>query len=149
MSDVAPVRPPGRTAVAQNVAGVLRIAVGLLFILTGGMKLAIHAEEVELFERWGVPVPELAVTGTAVVEIVAGLALAAGVAMPLPAALLAGTMVGALVTAGRVDGGQHVVAPTVLLILLSVVTVARGGRWQLVHPLFQRGHQGSTSPTTR
>ncbi|MGL5927619.1 MAG: DoxX family protein [Dermatophilaceae bacterium] len=149
MSDVAPARPSGRAAVAPTAVGVLRIAVGLLFVLTGSTKLAIHAEEVELFERWGVPVPELAVTGTAVVEIAAGLALAAGVATPLPALLLAATMVGALATAGRFDGGQHLVLPTILLVLLAVVTVARGGRWQLARPLLQRGHPGSTSPSAR
>ncbi|MGL5816795.1 MAG: DoxX family protein [Phycicoccus sp.] len=132
-----------RPGVAPIVVGVLRIAVGLLFLLTGGMKLVIHAEEVELFERWGVPVAELAVTVTAAVEIAAGLALAAGVAMPLPAVLLAGTMIGALSTAGRVDGGQHLVVPTVLVVLLAVVVTGRGGRWQLTRPLLPRDRDES------
>jgi putative oxidoreductase len=124
------------TGPRATAIGVLRIAVGLFFVMPGIAKFAIRAEEVELFDRWGVPAPELAVTGTGILEIVGGLALAAGVAMPLPAFALAATMVGALATAGRVDGGQHIVLPLVLLGLLAVIVVGRGGRWQATRPLF-------------
>ncbi|MGL4745990.1 MAG: DoxX family protein [Dermatophilaceae bacterium] len=145
MSASAPARPTRRAGFTSVLVGVLRISVGFVFVLTGAMKFVIHAEEVALFERWGVPAAGLAVTGTGLIEILAGLALAAGVAMPVPAVLLAGTMVGALATAGRVDGGQHVVLPTVLLVLLTVVVAGRGGRWQPTRSLLRRGRGESTA----
>ncbi|MGL5867159.1 MAG: DoxX family protein [Dermatophilaceae bacterium] len=137
-------RPSGRTGAVPILIGALRVAVGLFFILPGIMKFTIHAEEVELFERWGVPAPELAVTATGIIEIAAGVALAAGVAMPVPAILLAATMIGALLTAGRVDGGQHLILPTVLLALLAVIVAGRGGRWQLGGRLLPGSGQEST-----
>jgi uncharacterized membrane protein YphA (DoxX/SURF4 family) len=134
----APSADAVQTGPAPVVIGLLRIVVGLFFLLPGSAKFTMHAEEVELFDRWGVPAPDLAVTATGVVEILGGLALAAGVLMPLPAAALAATMVGALVTAGRVDGGQHIVLPLVLIVLLAVVVAGRGGRWQVTQPLASR-----------
>ncbi|MGL5849151.1 MAG: DoxX family protein [Phycicoccus sp.] len=120
--------------VVPALVGVLRIVVGLFFVLTGSMKFVIRAEEVELFERWGVPLPELTVLGTGIVEIVGGITLAAGAAMPLPAVLLGGTMIGALATAGRVDGGQHLILPSALLVVLATIAAGRGGRWLLTRP---------------
>jgi hypothetical protein len=42
-----------------------------------------------------------------------------------------GDMIGALVTAGRVDGGQDIWLPAVLIVALAAVVVWGGGRWAL------------------
>jgi hypothetical protein len=43
--------------------------------------------------------------------------------------VLAGNMVGAIATAGRVDGGQDIWLPLVLILLLAAVVRWGGGRW--------------------
>jgi uncharacterized membrane protein YphA (DoxX/SURF4 family) len=51
---------------------------------------------------------------------------------PRPAALaLIGNMVGALATAGRVDGGQDVWLPLVMIAVLTAIVVAGAGRWSV------------------
>ena len=63
------------------------------------------------------------------VEVVGGLMLLLGILPRLAALVLIGNMVGALVTAGRVDGGQDIWLPILLIIALAAVLVllwARG-----------------------
>ena len=52
-----------------------------------------------------------------------------GVAPRAAALALIGNMVGALATAGRIDGGQDVWLPLVMIAVLTVVVVAGAGRW--------------------
>jgi hypothetical protein len=54
-----------------------------------------------------------------------------------------GNMVGALATAGRVDGGQDIWLPIVLIVLLSAVVARGAGKWAL--PLRGRGGAGYAS----
>ena len=44
-------------------------------------------------------------------------------------------MLGAVATAGRVDGGPHLVVPPVLALLCLVLVARGGGRWQLLDRL--------------
>ena len=41
-------------------------------------------------------------------------------------------MLGAVATAGRIDGGPHLVVPPVLALLCLVLVARGGGRWQLL-----------------
>jgi len=52
-----------------------------------------------------------------------------GVVPRLVAAALIGNMIGAVATAGRVDGGQDIWRPIVLIVLLAAVVVLGAGKW--------------------
>ena len=123
---------------------VLRVALGVFFIPTGLGKFVNHDTYVERFERWGfgAAAGEVAIlVGT--LEVVCGLMLVLGILPRLAALALAGNMVGALVTAGRIDGGQDIWLPLILIAALSPVVVWGAGRWALV------GRPRATPPAPR
>lgn len=110
----------------------LRVALAAVFVPVGLGKFVNHDAYVERFERWGfgAAAGEVAIL-VGVVEVTCGLMLLLGVVPRLAALALAGNMVGALVTAGRVDGGQDIWLPLILLAALSAVIVWGAGRWAL------------------
>lgn len=114
-----------------RATAAVRIAAGLFFLASGLPKLGAAAAWAADFSRWNVPLPELAVYGVGALEVVGGLLLALGVAARAVAALLAATMAGAVLTAGLVDGGQHLLLPPVLGAVTSLVALRGGGAWQL------------------
>ncbi len=118
---------------------VLRVALAALFIPVGLGKFVNHDAYIERFERWGfgAAAGEVAIL-VGVVEVACGLMLLLGVVPRLAALVLAGDMVGALLTAGRVDGGQDIWLPLILLAALSVVILWGAGRWALT-PAALRG----------
>lgn len=130
------VRPRSRSAVVlPRLVAVIRVAVGLFFVTSGLPKLGDAAVWAADFARWNVPLPDLAVYPVGALEVVGGLALALGLATRAVAALLALTMVGALLTAGLVDGGQHLILPPVLGAVATLLAARGGGAWQLrPHP---------------
>jgi putative oxidoreductase len=76
---------------------VLRVVLGGLFVYHGVDKFDGGIDMVEqMFDSWGVPAPGLAAPVTAVVEIVAGMALIVGLCTRVAASLLGIVMVGAL-----------------------------------------------------
>ncbi len=107
---------------------VLRIALAALFIPVGLGKFVNHDAYIERFERWGfgAAAGEVAIL-VGVVEVTCGLMLLLGVVPRLAALVLAGDMFGALVTAGRVDGGQDIWLPLILIAALSVGDPLGGG----------------------
>jgi uncharacterized membrane protein YphA (DoxX/SURF4 family) len=111
---------------------VLRVALAALYIQVGLGKFVNHDAYVERFERWGfgAAAGEVAIL-VGCVEVGCGLLLLGGVVPRLAALVLMGNMVGALVTAGRIDGGQDIWLPLVLIALLSVVVALGAGRWSL------------------
>jgi uncharacterized membrane protein YphA (DoxX/SURF4 family) len=96
---------------------VVRILVGIAFVLTGTLKLAHHGEATALFAHWHVPASSNAVTVVAAVEFVCGVMLTFGLLTAPVALLLATDMVGATMTAGRIDGGIHIILPPILFVL--------------------------------
>lgn len=114
--------------VPAYAVGVLRIAAGAFFVSVSTGKFFDHAKEAVDFDRYGVPVPEVAVTLVGVVELLGGLLLILGLLTRPAAAALALTMVGAIATAGRVDGGSfHLgVAPTALVVLVVLLWTGAG-----------------------
>lgn len=110
---------------------LLRVAVGLFFLQTGGGKFLNHDAYVERFERWGLPEPTVAAYATGSVEVLMGLLLLVGLLVRPAALLLLGTMVGAVLTAGRVDGGRDLWLPPLVGLLLAALVRVGGGRLQL------------------
>ncbi len=129
-------RPRVDDGVAAFVVGVVRIVAGAFFVSVSLGKFVDHAQEAMDFDRYGVPVPDVAVSLVGVIELVGGGLLVVGLLTRPAAAVLALTMVGAISTAGRVDGGSfHLgVAPT-LLVLMLVLLWAGAGRPSVDHRL--------------
>ncbi|HSJ74445.1 MAG TPA: DoxX family protein [Miltoncostaeaceae bacterium] len=111
---------------------VLRVVLAAVFIPVGLGKFVNHDTYTERFERWGfgAAAGEVAIL-VGVVEVVCGVMLLLGVLPRLAALALAGNMIGALVTAGRVDGGQDIWLPLILIVALAAVVVWGGGRLAL------------------
>jgi uncharacterized membrane protein YphA (DoxX/SURF4 family) len=107
---------------------LVRAATGVFFVSVSTGKFLDHAQEAVDFDRYGVPAPEVAVYAVGVVELAGGLLLVVGL-LTRPAALaLALTLIGAIATAGRVEGGSfHLgVAPTFLVISLLLTWLGSG-----------------------
>ncbi len=114
---------------------LLRIAIGAVFIGTGVHRLGDRAASTADFDRWGLPAPSTAVLVISGLEIACGLLILLGLATRFGALLLCLDMLGAVATAGRIDGGFHLVAPPVLALLCLVLVARGGGRWQLLDRL--------------
>jgi putative oxidoreductase len=111
---------------------VVRVVTGLFFVSTGIGKFADHAKEVADFRGFEVPWPEVAVPVVGTVELVGGLLLVVGLLTRPAALVLACNMIGALGTAGRVEGGSfHLLYAPVLLVLMVFLVWAGAGRLSL------------------
>jgi uncharacterized membrane protein YphA (DoxX/SURF4 family) len=111
---------------------LLRIAIGAVFIGTGVHKLGDRTASAADFDRWGLPAPDTAVLLVSGLEVLCGVLILLGLVTRLGALVLCVDMLGAVATAGRVDGGPHLVIPTVLALLCLVLVARGGGRWQLL-----------------
>jgi putative oxidoreductase len=107
---------------------VVRIVVGILFVSFSTGKFTDHMAEAVDFERYGLPWPDGAVYLAGTVELLGGLLLVLGLFTRVAALALAGNLVVAIATAGRVDGGSfHLgVAPTMLVAMLFLVWAGAG-----------------------
>ena len=118
---------PGRPAWAPFVA---RLALAVIFVPAGIGKFVNHDDYITRFERWGFGSASSQISIlVGIVEILGGLALAVGIVPRLAAVVLIGNMFGALVTAGRVDGGSDIWLPLVLIAVLAVVAALGAGRY--------------------
>jgi len=122
-------RVSGRAAWAVAAA---RVAAGTVFVAYSFGKFVHHGAEAEAFDRYGIPFPDAATYLVGALELVCGLLLIAGLGTRLAALALAGDMVGAIVTAGRIDGGpvNLGLAPALLAVMI-VLLWAGAGRWSL------------------
>ncbi len=117
---------------AAVTTGVVRIVSGLAFVVFSSGKFLDHAKEVADFDAWGVPWPEGAVYVVGVLELVGGILLISGLLTRLAALGLAGDMVGAIATAGRVEGGVfHLGVAPLMLAIMGYLVWAGPGRWSL------------------
>lgn len=127
------------TRITPFILAALRILVGLFFISSGLPKLLDPGLFVGDFGRWGLPAPELFVPVIGVLEVVCGGLLALGIATRYVALPLAAVMLGAVLTAGRIDGGSHLILPPVLGVLCLLFAARGGGAWQLRLPGVAQG----------
>ena len=110
----------------------VRVAVGAVLIGFGLSKFTQHAAEAASFDRYGLPDPSTFAYLIGVVELGLGALLVVGLATRFAALGLAGNMVGAIATGGRVDGGlvNLVLAPALLVAMVALVRTGAGG-WSL------------------
>ena len=118
-------RPHGAGAWATTV---VRIVTGVLFVTFSLGKFVDHAQESADFDHYGIPAPEVATYLVGALELLGGILLIVGFLTRPAALLLALNLVGAIATAGRVDGGTfHLgVAPAMLVAMLFLVWAGSG-----------------------
>jgi putative oxidoreductase len=111
---------------------LLRLAAGAVLIGFGLSKFTHHAREAASFERYGLPDPSVFAYAIGTVELCGGSLLVLGLATRFAALVLAGNMLGAIATAGRVEGGliNLGLAPGLLVVMLLLIWVG-AGRWSL------------------
>ena len=116
-------RGPGAFTVA-----LIRAVSGFLFVSISLGKFLDHAAEAVDFDRYGVPMPDVAVYAVGTIELICGLLLIAGLLTRPAAALLALNLIGAIATAGRVEGGSFNlgVAPALLAVMVLLLWVGSG-----------------------
>jgi len=95
----------------------LRTLLGLVFVFAGVAKLAVHEQFAANFAHWGFPAPGIFSLAIGCTEIVCGVLLALGAHTPPGALRFATMMGGAMATAGRTDGGVHLIVPPILFAL--------------------------------
>jgi putative oxidoreductase len=105
---------------------VIRIVTGVFIVSVSTGKFLDHASEAHDFDRYGVPIPSTAVIVVGIVELVGGLALILGLGTRIAAAALAANMVGAIATAGRVEGGAFNLGAAPLMLVLMLVLLWAG-----------------------
>lgn len=106
----------------------VRVITGVLFVTFSLGKFVDHAKESADFAHYGIPVPEIATYLVGALELLGGLLLVIGLFTRPAAAALAANLVGAIATAGRVDGGTfHLgVGPAMLVAMLFLVWAGSG-----------------------
>jgi putative oxidoreductase len=113
---------------AAWIPTIVRVVAGALFVGIATGKFTDHAQESVDFDRYGVPFPEVATYLVGTLELICGALLVIGL-LTRPAALLLGAnLVGAIATAGRVEGGSFNlgVAPALLVAVLFLVWAGSG-----------------------
>jgi putative oxidoreductase len=111
---------------------VLHLTAGAILVVFGLAKFTNHGAAAASFDRYGLPDPSLFAYAIGALELGLGILLLVGLRTRLAALVLAGNMIGAIATAGRVEGGliNLGLAPALLLVLL-VLAVRGAGRWSL------------------
>lgn len=106
MTTPLPAAPPLPAAARDGALLLARLGLGVVFAAHGWQKLTAMGLDgtTKAFTEMGVPAPSLTAPFTAGVELVGGIALVLGVAVPVFAALLAATMAGAVVLVHASNG---------------------------------------------
>lgn len=109
---------------------VLRLAAGVVFVAFSVGKFTRYDSESAAFDRYGIPFPEVTTYLVGVLELAGGLLLIVGLLTRPVAIALAGNMIGAIATAGRLDGGPvHLgLAPALLVTMLVLLVTGAGAR---------------------
>jgi putative oxidoreductase len=132
-----------RAGVPAALPLALRVAAGCVFLGFSAGKFARHEEEAGAFDRYGLPWPDAFTYAIGVVELGGGSLLLLGLLTRPAAVMLAGNMIGAISTGGRVDGGPvHLgLAPTLLVTMLVLVWLG-AGRYSVDAALLRRLRRG-------
>jgi putative oxidoreductase len=110
------------------VTTAVRMVTGAIFVSVSTGKFVDHMKEAMDFKSYGVPIPDTAVYVVGVLELVCGLLLVVGLFTRPAALLLAANMVGAISTAGVMEGGSfHLgVAPALLVAMVFLLWAGPG-----------------------
>jgi len=113
---------------AAWIPTIVRLVTGALFVSISTGKFVDHAQETLDFDRYGVPFPEVTTYLVGTLELVCGALVVIGLLTRPAALLLAANLVGAIATAGRVEGGSFNlgVAPAMLVAMLFLVWTGCG-----------------------
>jgi putative oxidoreductase len=106
----------------------VRIVTGGIFVAVSTGKFVDHMQEAIDFKSYGVPVPDVTVYVVGIVELLGGLLLVVGLFTRVAALFLAADMVGAIATAGVMEGGSFNlgVAPALLMAMLFLLWAGPG-----------------------
>jgi putative oxidoreductase len=126
----------------KDVAALIgRIGIGIVFVAHGWQKFTEWgiAGTTASFEKMGVPLPSVSAVFAATVELAGGLALIAGVALPVVGLLLAVDMLGALFLVHLPNGltGEGGYEFVLVLAVASVALGFNGGAYALDRVLFK------------
>lgn len=127
----------------KDVAALIgRIGIGIVFVAHGWQKWTEFglAGTTASFEKMGVPLPSVSAAFAATVELVGGLALIAGVALPIAGLLLAVNMLGALFIV-HLPNGLLGEGGSELVVALGAAALAlgfNGGAYSLDRVLFKK-----------
>jgi len=105
-----------------------RLAAGAVFVGFGLGKFLRHESERDAFERYEIPFPDTATYLIGGLELIGGMALLLGLFVRPFAFLLACNMIGAIITAGRIEGGpvHLLLAPMLLAATLFLLWAGAG-----------------------
>ncbi|MDT7783658.1 MAG: putative oxidoreductase [Pseudonocardiales bacterium] len=126
----------------KDVAALIgRIGIGIVFVAHGWQKWTEYglAGTGASFEKMGVPLPSVSAAFAATVELAGGLALIAGVALPIAGLLLAVDMLGALFLVHLPNGllGPNGAELVVVLGAGALALGFNGGAYSLDRVLFK------------
>ncbi len=116
---------------AARWAPLVRWVGGTVFVLFGIGKFTNHRHEVESFESYALPAPDVFVYLIGSLEIIGGALLIAGLLTRLAALALAGNMTGAIVVSGIGEGEvlpSLTLAPLLLAAMLFLLWTGPGRR---------------------
>jgi putative oxidoreductase len=113
---------------AAYLTTAIRVVAGAVFVSVSTGKFLDHMQEAVDFKSYGIPVPDAAVYVVGALELVGGLLLVLGLFTRVAALLLAANMVGAISTAGVMEGGSFNlgVAPALLIAMLFLLWAGPG-----------------------
>ena len=103
-----------------------------MFVIFGVGKFSHHAKEVASFANYGLPEPDLFVYLIGGIELVGGAMLILGLAVRFAALVLAGNMIGAIISSGLGQGEviSLTLAPALFVACLFLLW-SGAGRWSL------------------
>jgi uncharacterized membrane protein YphA (DoxX/SURF4 family) len=112
----------------ERWALAVRVVAGAVFVGFSFGKFVRHAAERAALHRYGIPFPDTATYLVGGLELVCGTALILGLLVRPASSLLACNMVGAITTAGRIEGGpvHLLLAPALLVCMLFLLWAGAG-----------------------
>jgi putative oxidoreductase len=122
-----------------RIAFPARLVAGAIFVGFSIGKFTRHDAESAALERYGLPFPDEFTYAVGVVELLGGVMLILGLGTRIAALALACDMIGAITTAGRVEGGPvHLGLAPLLLATMALILVVGPTRrsldWRVLGP---------------